>query len=87
MSGDYYLSGSADLNATNRTLLCSAKNLQNPVADTAPLYVEESLRYGRIIYYLFLCFFGIPLNIIVLILVLKFKKLPSYLLCKLCHLI
>ncbi len=77
LSGDIWNPEENGSAATDETLLsCYAKALQNQV-DLGPPYVSKILRYCHMICYLVIYFLGGFLNIIVLMLVLKFKKLHT----------
>ncbi len=53
---------------------CSARILRDQAVN---VHVGETLRYFRILFYLFLLFFGASLNISVIILVSKFKRIRT----------
>ncbi len=70
-------SSSTLLSNDTDTLFCAAKTLRNITMITDPSTLDVVVRYVELIYYIFLFVFGAPLNIIVLVLLVKYKKLRT----------
>ncbi len=70
-------SGSTLLDNDTEKLFCAAETIQNLTTITDPPTLDAVLRYVQLIFCILLFVFGAPLNIIVLVLLAKYKKLRT----------
>ncbi len=69
--------GSTMIDNDTDTLFCAAEGLRNTTMITDPPTLDVVVRYVELIYYILLFVFGAPLNLIVLVLLVKYKKLRT----------
>ena len=68
----------SDVSPSNQTLTCAARNIQGPVElPFLPELLPFVVRCVLILYYMYVCFFGVALNIWTPYLVWKFKSLRN----------
>ena len=77
-NADILNTSGSDVSPSNQTLTCAARNIQEPVElPFLPELLPFVVRCVLILYYMYVCFFGVALNIWTPYLVWKFKSLQN----------